>query len=72
MHALRLEGYAILVPFGENTRYDLVIERSVYLIPICDLAPRRLASLRVAPPQSGQHKQVRLAARYELARFDVY
>ena len=26
MHALRLEGYAILVPFGENTRYDLVID----------------------------------------------
>jgi hypothetical protein len=26
MYALRLEGYAILVPFGENTRYDLVID----------------------------------------------
>jgi hypothetical protein len=26
MFALRLEGYAILVPFGENTRYDLVID----------------------------------------------
>jgi hypothetical protein len=26
MHALRLEGYGILVPFGENTRYDLVID----------------------------------------------
>jgi hypothetical protein len=24
--ALRLEGYAVLVPFGENTRYDLVID----------------------------------------------
>jgi hypothetical protein len=26
MFALRLEGYAILLPFGENTRYDLVID----------------------------------------------
>jgi hypothetical protein len=26
MYALRLDGYAILVPFGENTRYDLVID----------------------------------------------
>jgi PD-(D/E)XK endonuclease len=27
MLALRERGYAILVPFGENTRYDLVIDR---------------------------------------------
>jgi len=127
MHALRLEGYAILVPFGENTRYDLVIDDgrqmrrvqcktgrlrdgavvfatcssyahhphpklihrsyedevddfavfcrelgSVYLIPIGDLEPRRAASLRVDPPQNGQHKHVRPAARYEIARFEVY
>jgi hypothetical protein len=26
MYALRLLSYAILVPFGENTRYDLVID----------------------------------------------
>jgi hypothetical protein len=26
MYALRLMDYAILVPFGENTRYDLVID----------------------------------------------
>jgi PD-(D/E)XK endonuclease len=26
MLALRLHGYALLVPFGENTRYDLVID----------------------------------------------
>ena len=26
MLALRMRGYAILVPFGENTRYDLVID----------------------------------------------
>jgi hypothetical protein len=26
MFALHLEGYPVLVPFGENTRYDLVID----------------------------------------------
>ena len=26
MLALREAGYGLLVPFGENTRYDLVIE----------------------------------------------
>ena len=127
MHALRLEGFAILVPFGENTRYDLVtddgrqlrrvqcktgrlrdgavtfavcssyahhphpkvIHRSyhgevddfavfcpelgaVYLIPIDDLEPKRAAALRVDPPRNGQHEGVRLAARYEIARIEVY
>jgi hypothetical protein len=27
MVVLRENGYAVLIPFGENTRYDLVIER---------------------------------------------
>jgi PD-(D/E)XK nuclease superfamily protein len=31
MFALRLEGYAILVPFGENTRYDIVIDTGARL-----------------------------------------
>jgi hypothetical protein len=31
MFALRLEGYAILVPFGENTRYDIVIDNGAQL-----------------------------------------
>jgi hypothetical protein len=26
MYALRLQGWAILLPFGENTRYDLVVD----------------------------------------------
>ena len=28
MIALREAGYGVLMPFGENTRYDLVVERS--------------------------------------------
>ncbi len=127
MHALQLQGYPILVPFGENTRYDLAIEvagrlrrvqcktgryrngavsfatcssyahhpnpktlrraytgeiddfavfceqlGTVYLIPIEDVPSRNVATLRVEPPRNGQMKHVRLAAQYELLRFDVY
>ena len=28
MLAYRLQGWAVLVPFGENTRYDLVVDRA--------------------------------------------
>ena len=31
MLALRAEGYALLVPFGENTRYDLAIDNGACL-----------------------------------------
>jgi PD-(D/E)XK endonuclease len=127
MLALHAEGYAVLLPFGENTRYDLVIDNgtclrkiqcktgrlrdgavlfptcssyahhpnsvaprrdykgqvddfavfcpqlgSVYLIPIQDLDVRALGTLRVRPPANGQHKNIRLAATYEIARIDVY
>jgi hypothetical protein len=127
MHALQLKGYPILLPFGENTRYDLAIEvggklrrvqcktgryrngavrfatcssyahhpnpkmvrrsyngevddfavfcpelGAVYLIPMDDLSPRQEAALRVTPTRNGQLKHIRLAAQYELLRFDVY
>ena len=126
MLALRMQGFAILVPFGENTRYDLAIDGggalrrvqcksgrlrdgavqfatcstyahhpspkivrrhyqgqvddfavychdlgTVYLIPIEDLPTLREARLRVDPPRNNQHANVRLAAAYEIARFDV-
>jgi hypothetical protein len=127
MFALRLEGYAVLVPFGENTRYDLVVDDdkrprkvqcktgclsngcvvfrtastyahdpnpkvrtrnyqgeidefavycpqlgSVYLIPIEDVMTGYRASLRIDPSRNGQHKNIRLASTYEIARIDVY
>ena len=31
MYALRLQGWAILLPFGENTRYDLVVDNGACL-----------------------------------------
>lgn len=126
MHALRLLGFVILVPFGENTRYDLVIDNgaklrrvqcktgrlrngsvifrtcssyghhpnpkmtrrdyegqidefavfcpelgTVYLIPIEDVPTRTAGALRVDPPRNGQHQRVRLAAQFEVLRFEV-
>jgi hypothetical protein len=127
MHALQLKGYRILLPFGENTRYDLAIEAdgrlrrvqcktgryrngavwfptcssyahhpnpkvtrrsyvgqiddfavfcptlgTVYLIAIEDVPLEKEAALRVEPPRNGQVKRIRLAARYELLRFEVH
>ena len=126
MYALRLQGAAILVPFGENTRYDLVVDEdgtltrvqcktgrrrngvvrfntcssyahhpnpkmvrrpytgeidefavccpdlgTVYRIPIDEMPNVRIGSLRVAPSRNHQARGVRLAAAYEIARFDV-
>ena len=126
MYALRLQGAAIFVPFGENTRYDLIVDEggrlsrvqcktgrlrngvvkfntcssyahhpnpkmikrdykgeidefavfcpdlgAVYRIPIDDMPALRIGNLRVAPARNGQAKGVRLAAAYEIARFDV-
>jgi hypothetical protein len=123
MAALQRLGYGLFVPFGENTRCDLIFEsegyfarvqrktgrlrkgavvfslcsnyghhrnpetrhrpyhgqidffavycpetNGVYLIPIEDLPGRRQAWLRVDPPLNQQHKRIRPAARYEIAR----
>jgi hypothetical protein len=126
MYALRLQGAAISVPFGENTRYDLIVDEygkltriqcktgrlregavrfntcssyahhphpktikrsyageidefavfcpdlgSVYRIPIDDMPATRLGYLRVTPARNCQAKGIRLAAAYEIARFEV-
>ena len=126
MLALQMQGYAILVPFGENTRYDLVVDYgsrlsriqcksgrlrngvvifatcssyahhpnpktlrrtylgeidefavychdlgTVYLVPIDDMPTKGRGSLRVDPPRNHQQRRIRLAAPYEIARFEV-
>jgi PD-(D/E)XK endonuclease len=45
---------------------------AVYLIPIDDLSSVTSAYLRIDPVRNGQAKRVRYAARYEVARIDVY
>jgi len=124
--SLREAGYVVSLPFGENMRYDLVIDDGarlarvqcksgrlrhgavilktsssyahhasaiqprrhykgqidyfgvycidtggVYLVPIDDVAPTCQAFLRVAPPRNSQHRGIRDAARYEIARVDL-
>jgi hypothetical protein len=49
MAALQACGYAVLMPFGENTRYDLVIDSGARLIA-------RAVQDR-APPQRERHLQ---------------
>jgi hypothetical protein len=124
MLGLRRAGYDVLVPFGENTRYDLVIEAGarfsrvqcktgrlrsgavrfnacstyahhpnpkfvrrdytdeidffgiycpetggVYLVPITEAPIRRQGALRVMPTRNNQSRNIRFAARYEIANF---
>ena len=126
MYALRLQGASIFVPFGENTRCDLIVEEhgrlsrlqcktgrlrngvvlfstcssyahhpnpktlqrdyageidefavfcpdlgSVYRVPIEDVTTARRGTLRVDRTRNCQSKRIRLAAAYEIARFDV-
>ena len=125
MLALRDAGYAISVPFGENTRYDLIDDGhrllkvqcktgrlrggvvvfrpsssyahhasprqtrrdyqgeidyfgvhcrdtgEVYLVPIAAVTTTWMASLRIEPSRNGQHRGVRLASKYAIARVSV-
>jgi hypothetical protein len=119
-------GYAILMPFGENTRYDLAIDdgervyrvqcktgrlrrgavlfntcssyahhphpkvikrdyageidffavhcpetTDVYLVPIEDVATKRIGSLRVFPSRNNQQKGIRDANDYLVAAVSV-
>jgi len=126
MFALQGLGLSLFVPFGENVRYDLVVDYgtrlsrvqcktgryrngavafnscssyahhpnpkalkrdytgeidefavycpdlgTVYVIPIEDVSTKRVCALRIDPPRNNQRQRVRLAAAYEIARFDV-
>lgn len=67
-------GYCVLVPFGVNQRYDLVLDlfivyctenERVYVLP-ADEVPACGMYLRVDPPRNKQCKRVRWAKDYEL------
>ena len=125
--ALREQGIDVYLPFGENTRCDLIsydgnrLSRiqcktgrlrggvvvfrpcstylhhpnpkirtrsyvgeidefgvfcpengAVYLVPIDDISGATCAYLRIAAVRNGQAKRVRYAARYEVARVEVF
>ncbi|MBA2462518.1 MAG: hypothetical protein H0V45_12245 [Actinobacteria bacterium] len=56
MLALRQVGYALLVPFGENTRYDLVIDDGVRLARVqCKTGRLREGAIRFASCSTYAH-----------------
>ena len=57
MAALLKHGKNVLMPFGDNCRYDLVVD---------DVPLAREAKLRLKPPGNSQEKRIRRAAKYEI------
>jgi PD-(D/E)XK nuclease superfamily protein len=56
MLALRNAGYSVLLPFGENTRYDLVIDDGATLARVqCKTGRLRSGSVRFATCSSYAH-----------------
>ena len=56
MLALRQAGYSLLVPFGENTRYDLVIDDGLRLARVqCKTGRLREGAIRFAACSSYAH-----------------
>jgi PD-(D/E)XK endonuclease len=56
MFALRSNGYDVSVPFGENTRYDLILDDGTSLRRIqCKTGRLRSGAIRFAPASSYSH-----------------
>ncbi|MGZ8795469.1 MAG: group I intron-associated PD-(D/E)XK endonuclease [Gaiellaceae bacterium] len=56
MLALRQSGYTLLVPFGENTRYDLVIDDGLQLARVqCKTGRLREGAIRFAACSTYAH-----------------
>jgi PD-(D/E)XK endonuclease len=77
MLALRDAGYAVLVPFGENTRYDLVIDNDEELARVqCKTGRLRQGAIRFATCSCyGHHANPKTARRPygdEIDYFAVY
>ena len=74
--ALQEQGCTTYLPFGENTRCDLIVDDGERLSRVrCKtgrLRRGRQATLRVSRPKNAQAKRIRFAAQYEIARIDVY
>jgi hypothetical protein len=77
MLALREIGYAVLVPFGENTRYDLVIDDGLSLMRVqCKTGRLRLGSVVFATCSTYAHhtnaKLIRRQYQGQVDYFGVY
>ena len=74
MLVLRQVGYAISVPFGENTRYDLVIDDGERLLRIqCKTGRLRMGAVRFATCSSyGHHRNPGTARRSYAGQIDSF
>jgi len=77
MLGLKAAGYALLIPFGENTRYDLVIDDGVALARVQCKTGRLRGGAIVFPVTStyGHHRNpatARRTYRGEIDYFAVY
>ena len=67
-------GYAVLVPFGENTRYDLAIDDGVSLKRVqCKTGRLREGSVRFAACSSyAHHPKPKMVVRDYLGQIDYF
>jgi PD-(D/E)XK endonuclease len=74
MLALQEIGYAVLVPFGENTRYDLVIDDGVSLMRVqCKTGRLRLGSVIFRTCSSyGHHPNPKILRRHYGGQIDFF
>ncbi|MBA3401728.1 MAG: hypothetical protein H0U05_07040 [Actinobacteria bacterium] len=77
MLALREAGYAIAVPFGENTRYDLVMDDGIRLMRVqCKTGRLREGAVRFNTASSYAHlpspRELRRTYHGQIEHFGVY
>jgi PD-(D/E)XK endonuclease len=74
MLALREAGFAAFVPFGENTRYDLVIDNGENLSRVqCKTGRLRQGAIRFATCSSyGHHVNPQTARRHYAGEIDYF
>jgi PD-(D/E)XK endonuclease len=74
MLALHDAGYAVFLPFGENTRYDLIIDDGVSLLRVqCKTGRLRDGAVRFSTCSSyGHHSRPRTHRRDYLGEIDCF
>ena len=74
MYALRARGYDLLVPFGENTRYDLVIDNGRSLAKVqCKTGRLRAGAIHFATCSTyAHHPNPKLRFRPYGSEVDVF
>jgi hypothetical protein len=74
MLALHEAGYAVLLPFGENTRYDLVVDDGTSLLRVqCKTGRLRGGAVVFAPVSSyGHHRNPATARRDYRGQIDYF